>query len=169
MKAGADDVAKASEVSSDKPECQPIAEAGALAPVGKVVTTTERIGTGAPTDATDPMSVTMTSVELASYDGKGAEEALASMKAAGTACAGGFNTTAKAEKTKITSIEPGTVTGGDEAAAWTINSESDGESMNSRMVAIRKGNNLVIFHAISFTGKTALPQAYVDAQLKKLG
>lgn len=168
-KAGADDVAKSFEITTDKAQCQPLAEAGGLAPVGKPVTTTERIGTGVPTDPTDPLSITMTSVHLASYDGKGAADALASMKAAGTACTGGFVTTTKGEKTTITSVVPGTVTGGDDAAAWAIVSDTDGETVKSQMVAILKGNNLVVIHALSLTGKSEVPQAYIDAQLKKLG
>ncbi|MFF8259899.1 hypothetical protein [Streptomyces virginiae] len=168
-KAGADDVAKAAEVTTDKQECRPLAEAGGLAPVGKAVTTTERIGTGAPTDPANPMSITLTSVQLASYDAKGAEESLASMKAAGQACAGGFTTTVKGEKTVVKSVESAALTAGDDAASWAFTAESDGETLKSQMVAFRKGNNLVVIHSFQFTGKPALPQAFVDAQLKKLG
>ncbi len=100
-KAGADDVARTAEVTTDKAACQPIAQAGGLAPVGKAVTTTERIAATVPADEAGLKSMSVTSVQLASYDGKGAEEALASLKAAGEACAGGFVTTVKGEKTRI--------------------------------------------------------------------
>ncbi|MBZ9597556.1 sensor domain-containing protein [Streptomyces erythrochromogenes] len=168
-KAGADDVAKAAEVTTDKPECTALAQAGGLAPVGAAVTTTERIGVGKPSDPADPMSVSATSVQLASYDGKGAEEALASLKAAGQACGGGFTTTAKGEKTTVKSVTPSAVTAGDEAAAWTIATEDEGEALNSQMVAFRKGNNLVVVHTVRFDAKPASAQAFIDAQVKKLG
>ncbi|MFB8394322.1 sensor domain-containing protein [Streptomyces yangpuensis] len=168
-KAGADDVAKAAEVTTDKPECTALAQAGGLAPVGAAVTTTERIGVGKPSDPADPMSVSATSVQLASYDGKGAEEALASLKAAGQACGGGFTTTAKGEKTTVKSVTPSAVTAGDEAAAWTIATEDEGEALNSQMVAFRKGNNLVVVHTVRFDAKPPSAQAFIDAQVKKLG
>ncbi|WP_051807719.1 sensor domain-containing protein [Streptomyces sp. NRRL F-2664] len=168
-KAGADDVATAAEVTTDKPQCMPLAQAGGLAPTGKAVTTTERIGIGKPSDPADPMSIAATSVQLASYDGKGAEEALASLKAAGQACGGGFVTTAKGEKTTVKSVTPSAVTAGDEAAAWAITSEDEGEVLRSQMVAFRKGNNLVVVHAVRFDAKPATAQPFVDAQLKKLG
>ncbi|MEV7524655.1 hypothetical protein [Streptomyces sp. NPDC091371] len=168
-KAGADDVAKASEVTSDKPQCLPLAQAGGFAPVGNAVTTTERIGASEPADPANPMSMTLTSVQLASYDGKGAEEALASMKAAGQACTGGFVTTAKGEKTTINAVAPVTVTAGDDAAGWAFTAGGGDEGLQSQMVAVRKGNNLFVLHSLSFTGKPPVPQAYIDAQLKKLG
>ncbi|MFD7260634.1 hypothetical protein [Streptomyces sp. NPDC059874] len=168
-KAGADDVAKSSEVTTDKEQCRPLAEAGGLAPVGKAVTTTERLGTGEPTDKANPMSITLTSVQLASYDGKGAEEALASLKAAGQACTAGFVTTTKGEKTTIKAIAPVSVSAGDDAAGWAVTAEDDGDALHSQMVAVRKGNNLFVIHTFSVTGKPAMPQAFIDAQIKKLG
>ncbi|MCJ1679429.1 hypothetical protein MTF65_19200 [Streptomyces sp. APSN-46.1] len=168
-KAGADDVAKAAEVSSDKPECQPIALVGSLAPVGKPVTTTERVGATEPTDPTNLLSMTITAVQLQSYDGKGAEEALASLKTAGQACAGGFVVTAKGEKTTIKSLVPATDAAGDDSVAWTVTMVQDGETMNSRLVVLRKGNNLASIQQVKFEGKAQTPQDFIDAQLKKLG
>lgn len=168
-KAGADDVATAAEVSTDKPECRPIALVGSLAPLDKAVTTTQRIGTGELTDKQNPMSFTLTAVQLQSFDGKGAEEALASLKAAGQACAGGFETTAKGDKTTIKSVVPATETGGDDSVAWTVTLVQDGESLQSRLVILRKGNNLASIQAVNLIGKAKTPQDYIDAQLKKLG
>ncbi|MFE0578892.1 hypothetical protein [Streptomyces sp. NPDC058874] len=169
QKAGADDIAKAAEVTTDKPECAPLAQAGSLAPIGTAVTTTERVGVGQPSDPANPLSISATSVQLASYDGKGAEEALASLKAAGQACGAGFATTAKGEKTTVKSVTPAAFTAGDDAAAWAFATEDDGEAMNSQMVAFRKGNNLVVVHTVRFDTKPADARAFVDAQLKKLG
>ncbi|MFF0548198.1 hypothetical protein ACFYUL_04510 [Streptomyces sp. NPDC004311] len=168
-KAGADDVAKTAEVTTDKAACQPIAQAGGLAPLGKAVTTTERIAATVPADEAGLKSMSVTSVQLASYDGKGAEEALASLKAAGEACAGGFVTTVKGEKTRIKAVAPAPVTAGDDAAGWAITGEDEGEDLHSRMVAFRKGNNLVVIHTFRFDTKPDVPQAFIDAQLKKLG
>ncbi|MCX4527569.1 MULTISPECIES: hypothetical protein [unclassified Streptomyces] len=168
-KAGADDVSKVSEVSSDKAECKPLALVGSLATLGDSVTSTERIATGEPTDMKNPLSITITAVKVQSYNGKGAEAALASLKTAGTACAGGFIVTAGGDKTTIKSVAPATATAGDEAAAWDVTMSEDGEAIESRLVAFRKGSNLVTIQHVSFTGKPGTPQAFIDAQLKKLG
>lgn len=167
--ADAADVSKAADVKADKPACQPLALAGGLAPIGTVVAGTERIGAGEPTDPANPLSGSLAAVRLASYDGKGAADALASLKQAASACGSGFVVSDKGEDTVIKSVTPATAVGGDEAGAWTLVIEDEGETIEAQLVAVRKGSTLVTVQVATFTGKTQVPQDIVDAQLKKLG
>ncbi|MGW1764667.1 sensor domain-containing protein [Streptomyces sp. NPDC002073] len=163
------EVIKSSDIVTDKAECKPIGDAMMLLPVGTAAASAARVAAGEPTKPGDLLSVTATSVLIASYEGDGAEQAVAQLKNAGQACAGGFTVTAKGEKNEVTGLAPATVTGGDEAVAATVSRKLDGESAQTKLVVIRKGNTLVTLHAINFSGKTELPTALMEAQLKKLG
>ncbi|MBT2396417.1 hypothetical protein [Streptomyces sp. ISL-100] len=176
------DVAAAKTATADKAECKPLVDAMALRPVGTPAATAPRRISSVPAkpgkDASTEEKVeaglaglgnmVLMSDTLGSYDGKGAQEALAGLRTAGEACADGFTMIAGSDKTKVTKVAPGTFTTGDEAVAFTLTSELDGESGTSQLVAVRKGNTLVSFYALSLTGKTELPKEAIDAQLAKL-
>ncbi|WP_405439089.1 hypothetical protein OG373_16735 [Streptomyces avidinii] len=168
---------------SDKPECQPLVSAQSMNPVGTAAGTA---GTRAVTKGKEPaadaspeeklkagldaLGGTTTSVYLASYEGKGAAEAFASVRTAGTACAGGYTGSQAGDSLKITKVAPGAaVTAGDEAVAYTVTGDADGETMTMELVVVRKGNTLATFSALSLTGVAEQPKAVVDAQVKKLG
>ncbi|WP_371617443.1 hypothetical protein [Streptomyces sp. NBC_00454] len=174
---------------SDKAECLPLAKAQVMTPVG-MTSGTSRVKVIAKPKAADPNATaeeklkagmdalggTVTSVTLASYDGKGAEEAFASFKGAGTACAAGFEAKATDgsaspdNSIKFSKVVPGAqVTAGDEALAYTFQGESDGEKISTELVVVRKGSSLVTFYAVSLAGTAEQPKAVVEAQQKKLG
>ncbi|WP_274562292.1 hypothetical protein [Streptomyces spiramyceticus] len=177
------DLAGAKIATADKAECKPIVDAMALRPVGSpAATSTRRITTmpekpakdASPEEKLDAAvagfgSTILMSDTLGSYDGKGAHEALAGLRTAGKACADGFTMIAGPDKTKVTKLAPSTYTGGDETVAFTVTTAVDGESGTSQFVAVRKGNTLASFYAVSFSGKTEQPKAAIDAQLAKLG
>ncbi|MFD7260633.1 hypothetical protein [Streptomyces sp. NPDC059874] len=114
---------------------------------------------------------TMTMIGLSSYDGTGAEELLASLKAAGTACAGGFTATTDGEATKYEGVKPGpAVTGGDEVVSLAITIvDEGGDKATGQLVVVRKGATVATFNSISFLGTTESPTALIDTQVKKLG
>ncbi len=113
---------------------------------------------------------TATAVTLASYEGKGAEEAFTTLKGAGTACAGGYTGSQAGDSLKITKVVPGaSVTAGDEALAYTVVGDADGTQLSMELVIVRKGNTLATFSALSLAGKAEQPKAVIDAQVKKLG
>ncbi|MFD7029739.1 hypothetical protein ACFWAR_17025 [Streptomyces sp. NPDC059917] len=119
---------------------------------------------------TDALKVTVTMVGLGSYDGNGAQEAFAAVKAAGTACAAGYPGAKEADTGKVTKIAPGAaVTGGDEAVSFVVERELDGDKAPTQLVVVRKGNTLASFYAIAPAGEAAQPVAIVGAQVKKLG
>ncbi|MFI9120396.1 hypothetical protein ACIGW0_13505 [Streptomyces bikiniensis] len=180
QKAEAGDVVPASEVVTEKPGCAPIAHAMSFISPGSPVASAERQVLAEPKkDATaDPedallgaLGVEMSAVVLGSYDGQGAQEALASVKKAGADCAGGFTVSHKSEKNKVLKVVPESFTAGEEAASFTITSDLEGETLISKLVVLRQGNTLASFSTVSFGpgGVKAFPKAVIDAQVKKLG
>ncbi|UQX02559.1 hypothetical protein [Streptomyces sp. RerS4] len=176
--------AQAQKAEADKAACKPLVQVQTFVPLGAPVGTAVIAATekpkapaeGASTEEkleaiTGALSVTRTSVQLASYDGKGAEEALAAVKAATTACAGGYSVTAGGDVTKIEKVGPSaSVTGGDEALAYNTTIDlKDGDKNVWEFVIVRKGNTLATFASMNATGSAKQQPAIVGAQVKKLG
>ncbi|MFE2010789.1 hypothetical protein [Streptomyces sp. NPDC059491] len=180
QKADAEDVVTADKVTSDKAACVPIAHAMSFVSPGSAAATATRQvlaepkkdASAAPEDAVlGALGVQMTAVTLGSYDGQGAQSAFASVKAAGTECAGGFSVVHGAERTKVAKVAAESVTAGDEAVAFTVTTDMEGEPFVSKLVVFRKGNALASFSTISFApgGVKELPTPVVEAQAAKLG
>ncbi|MFH8616791.1 hypothetical protein ACH4E8_17150 [Streptomyces sp. NPDC017979] len=178
------DLAKTKDASSDKAECKPLSSAliaGAPAPAtaavmrqimpmpagGSSTGTTEEQKAEAALKALSTLSFTATT--LNSYEGKGAEDAMAALKKAATDCAAGFTVSAAGETTKVTKVAPATYSGGDEALAYTLTMDMDGKPSETHLVTVRKGATVANFYTLSIGGKTEQPKAIADAQLKKLG
>ncbi|WP_395362661.1 hypothetical protein ACHGLA_22135 [Streptomyces sp. YH02] len=178
-KADTGDVVPAAQVTADKAACAPIAHAMSFVSPGspaasaqrKVLEEPKKEASASPEDALlGGLGVRMTAVTLGSYDGQGAQEAFASVKKAGEECTGGFTVVHLKEKTKVSKVAPETVTAGEEAVAFTVTSEMEGEPFVSKLVVLRQGNTLASFSTISLApgGVKALPQAVIDAQAAKL-
>ncbi|MFI6145382.1 hypothetical protein [Streptomyces sp. NPDC051109] len=178
------EAAAGATATSDKPACLPLVKAQSMAaPAEKstgvartrVVATPKPAAEGASPEeklkaAMDALGSNATAVTLSSYEGKAADEAFAALKAAGTACAGGYSVTQGGESGKVSKVGDGTpVTAGDGALAYTVEGDADGEKFTTQLVVVRKGNTLATFSTISLTGKAEQPKAVVDAQVKKLG
>ncbi len=174
---------KTAPVDSDKPECKVLAQAQSMQPlatstgVGRIMTVElpKPAAEGASVDekleaAMGALKSTATSVTLSSYDGKGAEDAFASVQTAITACAGGFAISSEGEKTPIGNVTSEPVTSGDEAAGFsTVMDMGDGQKKKTHTVVVRKGNVLATFWALNLAGDSVQPKVVVDAQVKKLG
>ncbi|MFF3840252.1 hypothetical protein [Streptomyces sp. NPDC001930] len=178
-KADTGDVVPAAQVTTDKAACAPIAHAMSFISPGSPAASTQRKvleepkkdASASPEDAIlGGLGARVTAVTLGSYDGQGAQEAFASVKKAGTECADGFTVVHLKEKTKVGKVAPESVTAGDEAVAFTVTTEMEGEPFVSKLVVFRKGNTLASFSTISLVpgGVKALPQAVIDAQAAKL-
>ncbi|MFE2875712.1 hypothetical protein ACFXG6_25880 [Streptomyces roseus] len=177
------EAAAAAGAKSDKPQCQALVSVQSMNPVGTAAGTARTKAVAKPKEpAADAspeekakavmgaLAGTVTSVTLASYEGQGAQEAFAAVKTAGTACAGGYTGSQGGDALKITKVAPGaSVTAGDEALAYTVTGDADGETMTMEIVAVRKGNTVATFSALSLAGAAEQPKAVVDAQVKKLG
>ncbi|MEU3721907.1 hypothetical protein [Streptomyces sp. NPDC031705] len=168
----------------DKAECKPLVQLQTLVPLGKPAGTATVAATEKPKKPAEGASVedkldalkgglavTRTSVGLASYDDKGAQEAFGALKAATTACAGGYTVTQGTESTKIEKVgSSAAVTAGDESLAYnTVMDLKDGDKATMQFVVVRKGDTLATFYAMNVTGEAAQPKAVVEAQAKKLG
>ncbi|MFD4719498.1 hypothetical protein ACFWOY_04010 [Streptomyces sp. NPDC058423] len=117
---------------------------------------------------------TATTVSASSHDGKGAEEAVAGLRTAGGACAGGFGTTTGTDRSEVVEVEEIKAVGGQEAAAWALVSEQEGRKMPHTVVLVRRGSTLASFSSINFGSLPSgrefpLPTAVVDAQAARLG
>ncbi|NEA99705.1 hypothetical protein [Streptomyces sp. SID13726] len=163
-----------SELKTDKDACAPLGHALAALPPGdtdagasNTVTSEERVG--------DSFAVTMTSVGLSSYDGDGAERALAAVSAGIAACAGGFGITAQGEEMKITKVAAGKASGqGDASVAFVLDADMDGEGTGSFTVqVVRVGSTVSTYYSVDSAsiegGKAStVPLAVLDAQVAKL-
>ncbi|MFD8191460.1 hypothetical protein [Streptomyces wuyuanensis] len=191
-KTGPEDEVAGDKVVVDKADCKPLADAVAAVPLGEAKATVKRkvieepkkddaaTGLG---DLTDKdveealgaaLDVTATMVSLSSYDGKGAEEAVAGLRTAAGACAGGFGMTMGTDKSKVVKVEEIKASGGQEAAAWALVSEQDGQKMPHKVVLVRQGSTIASFSSINLgsiaSGKDfPPPTAVIDTQAAKLG
>ncbi|MEU5403945.1 hypothetical protein ABZ348_32215 [Streptomyces sp. NPDC005963] len=176
------DLAAAKGTTADKTECALLVDAMSLRAPGKPAASASRKIMGIPQDpakdaspeeklkaAVDALSGTITSDVVGSYDGQGATEAVAAIKKAGTDCAGGFTLNVPGDKVKISKVEPGAYTAGDEALAYAFTLDLEGKPSTAHLVAVRKGANVATFFAQSLAGSADQPKAIIDAQVKKLG
>lgn len=172
----------ADQISTDKPECKVLVQSQALQKIGTPTGFARTGVTAKPKE--DPnasaeqkvenaLGATATRVGLSSYDGKGAEDLIASLKTAGTACAGGFSATAGGDTTKYDSVTGGTgapVTSGDDSVSLVLTLDlEDGDKAVSHLTVLRTGSTTATFSSISLLGKTESPVTLVAAQSAKLG
>ncbi|GGT46601.1 MULTISPECIES: hypothetical protein [Streptomyces] len=187
-KAAAKDVISGDDIKVEKEVCAPFADALMGAQVGEPAAFTKRTVVSEPkkgsmeqdgADAEDAFKaafdITTTQLALGSYDGKGAEESVASLRTAATDCAGGFDFTAAGEKQKVSKITEEQVKGGEDAAAWTVQVEQGGEKIQFKLVAMRQGPSFASFSSMNLAAMGGgegegfeLPTAVVEAQAAKL-
>ncbi|MFD0023414.1 hypothetical protein [Streptomyces sp. NPDC058382] len=184
-KAGPADIVSAEDVTADKAACDVFGDALMGAGTGSPAASAERKVVsepkkGADDDTADPeeafkaaFDITTTLTTLASYEGKGAEETLASLRTAATDCASGFTLKAAGTKQKIVKIAEEKIKGGEDAVAWTVTIESDGDKSAMKLVEIRQGSTVASFTSLNLAsagggGDFDLPTAVVDAQVAKL-
>lgn len=178
-----EEVQEGAKVTTDKPACLPVAQAQSMAAIGapvgvarvKFIAKGKDAGPNATAEekakaAVDALGGTVTSVALASYDGAGAEEAFATFKKAAAICASGYEIATQGEEPgKVTKVDPSSpIAARDEAVAYTVKLEGEGETVLTELVVVRKGNSLVSFYSLSITGNAEQPRAAVAAQVKKL-
>ncbi len=190
-KAGPADEVSADDVKADKAACLPIAHAMSGIPEKGAVATTKRkvieepkktgdkkledLAEGEAEDLfKDAFNLTSTAVVLSSYEGTAGPDAFATLKKAAADCAGGFTTTVEKTPMKVASITEEKVTGGDEAAAWTVTSEDDGDAVPLKLVVLRKEGTVATFFSFNLAAaggegvKFEVPTEVVAAQDGKL-
>lgn len=180
VKAGPQDDIAAKDVKTGKAECEPIARAIAAAPMGEPAATVKVRATAEP-DVKNAgkdgaiegaFDITTSLIALSSYEGQGAADAFSALKSAGESCAGGFTLTMAGTEQKILKLTEAKVSGGDEAVAWTMTAEQEGEKLPFNVAVVRKGGTFVSFSSYNIMapeGVLPLPTAVIDAQAAKLG
>ncbi|MCI0383766.1 hypothetical protein, partial [Streptomyces sp. CNQ085] len=169
----------AGDVSSDKDECAPLAHAQLGVPLGDPAATARRVVTEVPGNLADSgadgsgelteedlenfedaiksaFDATTTMVTLASYEDGGAQKAFTGLRAAAESCSGGFTAGVEGDGQEVTGVEEEKVTGGEEAAAWTVTTERDGDRMPLKLAVVRQGRALVLVGG-DVPGGDALP------------
>ncbi|MFH8973232.1 hypothetical protein [Streptomyces sp. NPDC017890] len=180
-----EDVAK-DKISTDDKACLPLALAVAAAAQGEPGAEVKRswegqtdtLSEGSGPDGQDmtEVQVNMIRLNVASYAGGGAEQALAELKTATEKCAGGFTATVDSEKMRVAEVTTAAAPkGGDEGVAVTLGIDI-GQDANAPMkvVAVRKGGTLASFSATNLSSMMSgvdfeVPMDVVDAQVAKLG
>lgn len=166
----------------DRPECRELARAvSGFLPQGRAGwarAAVVAVASALPDDASekqkraaalDAASSTVTVVTLASYPGDAAHGHFVAVQTAGRACEGGYAATENGETVTVTRIVPHAAYGGDEALAYTVEAERDGEPYETELMVVRKGGTLVNFHASRLSGEARLAAPAIEAQVRKLG
>ncbi|MFI1418256.1 hypothetical protein ACH4VX_09725 [Streptomyces sp. NPDC020731] len=182
--AATDDIAK-DQVKTDDAACLPLAHAQAGVAQGEPAATVKRSWTGEPvkpSEGTDPEDALLASLDvdkmlinLASYEGDGAAQAMKGLITAAEKCAGGFTATVSGEKAKVVKVATSAgPEGGDEGTAITLTVAVDEEiKAPNKIVVVRKGATLVSFSAVNLAAMATgedfeVPADVVAAQLGKL-
>ncbi|MEU8432125.1 hypothetical protein AB0F18_04320 [Streptomyces sp. NPDC029216] len=168
--------------SVDRPECRELAHAvSGFLPAGRtgwaraaVVAMASALPDDAPEGqkraaALDAASSTVTVVTVGSYAGDAAHGHFTEVQTAGRACEGGYAATADGETVTVTRVVPHAASGGDEALAYTVEAERDGEPFQTELMVVRKGGTLVNFFANRHSGEAQLAAPAIEAQVRKLG
>jgi hypothetical protein len=180
-----DDIA-AEKVETQDAACLPLAHAQAGVAQGEPAATVKRSWTGDPVKPsadTKPQDALLAALDtekvlinLASYEGDGAGQAVKGVVEAAGKCAGGFKATLVGEPLDVAKVATGDAPeGGDEGAAVTLTVAADeGVKAPAKIVLVRKGSTVVTFSAVNLasmaTGKDfEVPADVVAAQVGKLG
>ncbi|KES08147.1 hypothetical protein BU52_06870 [Streptomyces toyocaensis] len=174
------------QVKSGDAACLPLAHAQAGVAQGEPAATVKRSWTGEPvkpSEGTKPedallaaLDVDKMLINLASYDGDGAAQALKGLTTAAEKCAGGFTATVAGEEMKVVKVATTAAPeGGDEGTAITLTVAAEEDvKAPSKIVVVRKGATLVSFSAVNLAAMATgedfeVPADVVDAQVGKLG
>ncbi|WP_327353896.1 hypothetical protein [Streptomyces sp. NBC_01304] len=164
-----DNDAKAARPTAGRPECRALADATAS---GVERTPAAKAWTSRSYGSTTSAGLAVTTV-LMSYEGVGAARTVADLRTAIGACGSGFKTRGNSDGSTLTyvSVRSGKAPeGGDEALAWTMTGEAQGQRVPLNWTAVREGDTVALFLTIHRTDPAGakLPQDLLDAQLAKL-
>lgn len=122
----------------------------------------------------DSLNLDITSLDLSSYDGDGAQQALKALSAAVKDCATGFTGGSAGDEQKVTKVSAAKPSGaGDESVAFTAVTDMDGDTGPLHAEVVRHGNTLATYFTMNIgammSGKTyTVPAPVIKAQSAKL-
>ncbi|MGW6062636.1 hypothetical protein [Streptomyces sp. NPDC055189] len=167
-----------SEVGANQPECTVEARTALGMSAGDPVSTVQRTAMGNPRGAkTVEGDLVKTTVTLASYKGKGEEEALSDLGAASTVCRYGFVFKVRGEQTPVQSpqqqIDPERLNFADEYTWFVLKGVPGADTPTRKVLIVRSGRTLGFFSR-TYSGPDSgaemmpFPVDVARAQWKKL-
>ncbi len=139
-------------------ECQPLGDVLSDTTDPKPKATTSKGGA-------DAKFSSMAYVGLAAHEQADAEKVLGNVRTASKACKG-FTDSEGVESTVEEETAPDA---GDEAVAYRISGESEGQKVSMAVNVVRSGSTVAVFYGMSMNTKPSeIPPTLLDAQLKKL-
>ncbi|MFC7984557.1 hypothetical protein [Streptomyces sp. NPDC057336] len=182
----ADEDVSRDKVSTDDEACLPVALAVAAVAQGEPGAEAKRswegqtdtLSEGSGPDGQDmtEIQVNMVRLNVASYAGGGAEQALTELRTATEKCAGGFTATVDGEKMRVAEVTTTAAPeGGDEGVAATVGIDIGKKAAAPmKIVLVREGGTLATFSATNLSSMMTgadfeIPMDVVDAQVAKLG
>ncbi|MFC8565566.1 hypothetical protein ACFUIW_07345 [Streptomyces sp. NPDC057245] len=180
-----EDVAK-DQISTSDEACRPLVHVQGAVAQGEPAADVKRSWQGqteAPSESKGPHGQDMTTIDVnqvmlnvASYEGDGAEQALKKLNAAAEKCAGGFDAGVGSDKMRVAEVtKTAAPEGGDEGFAASVG-VATGKDANGlmKLVVVRKGSTLASFGIVNLssvmTGEDFdVPSDVIDAQVAKLG
>ncbi|MGY5010845.1 hypothetical protein ACWCY6_22640 [Streptomyces sp. 900105755] len=122
----------------------------------------------------DSLNLDVTSLDLSSYDGDGAQQALRALSTALESCTKGFTGGAAGDEQKVTKVTPAKASGsGDESIAFTATTDMDGDKGPLHAEVVRYGNTVATYFTMNIgammTNKPyTVPPPVIKAQSTKL-
>lgn len=170
-KVGPVPAARAKPITTDSAQCRPLVRVMSGLPPVEAAAKTDRLATQDPRKAPSAKPTSLddldekkleeemhksldrdvTTVALASYDGDGAEKALASVSAAVKACASGFSGKQAGTKMTFTKVAEEKPTGtGDGAVAFAATTDTNGkDAAPVHTQVVRAGNTLSVYFTMN--------------------
>ncbi|UGY93370.1 hypothetical protein [Streptomyces gobiensis] len=164
-----EEVSGAGEEKAKSPECQPIASVigGVPQPEPNGLVYRQLLSTSEDEDAGGLILFEM----LAAYEQRSAERMLGDLRKAMKACSGGFSTTSAGETNRYTTVRELTApTGADDALAYEVVGDLEGDKVPLLFNVVRSGSTVAIFYSMNLmdSSKAEVPKAVVTAQINKL-
>ncbi|MEW1997287.1 hypothetical protein ACFWFH_35185 [Streptomyces coelicoflavus] len=180
-----EDVAQ-DQISANDKACLPLVHVQGAVAQAEPAANVKRAWQGqkeAPSESKGPDGQDMTDVDVnrillnvASYEGDGAEQAMAGLKTAVEKCAGGFEATVGSDKMRVTKVSGvDRLKAGDEGLTVDVGVATSGDSSGlMKLVVVRKGATLATFSVVNLSAMVTgadfeIPADVVDAQVAKLG
>ncbi|MEW1773717.1 hypothetical protein [Streptomyces sp. NPDC086777] len=123
----------------------------------------------------DSLNLDVTSLDLSSYDGDGARQALRALSTALENCTTGFTGGTSGDEQKVTKVTPAKASGsGDESIAFTATTDVDGDKGPLHAEVVRYGNTVATYFTMNIGAMMTaepytVPPAVIKAQSAKLG
>ncbi|MGW0555189.1 hypothetical protein ACWDZ6_13425 [Streptomyces sp. NPDC002926] len=166
VSSGKSALAPSGQPASDKPQCQPLADAMGDRPSPQADRTVSR-GLGSLKNLGLAVSAS-----LSSYSRADAGKLMAGLKSAVAACGGGFGATLDGRSGAYREVKAAAFTtrGADETVSWTTVGTNEGAVAPIHMVVVRKGATVARFMALDLARRTPprVPQEVADKQLAKV-